>query len=146
MRGSPVLRFILLALFLAGVAVGVRRVTAVESFVKPAPAQPSATSSREMAGIPFQLLLSAPASAVEIDSGEVMLLDFRTNPIAGTLKLDPANPHLNLIVRWQNPPTAGEHRFARLTLEPPGKDSIVHVFDAEGGLDEFLELPLPATP
>lgn len=146
MRGSPVLRFILLALLLAGVAVGVRRVTSAETFVETASPDVPKTSGHEPTATPFRLLLSAPASAVEIDTGEVVHPDANQNPVSGTLKLDPANPHLNLIVRWQNPPAAGEHRFARLTLEPPGQESFVHLFDAAGDIDDFLELPLPAAP
>ena len=50
-----------------------------------------------------------------------------------------------LVIRWRNPPTAGEHRFAKLTLEIPRQPTFTHVFDADGDIDDFLELPLPAS-
>jgi hypothetical protein len=62
--------------------------------------------------------------------------------ISGILEIDPANPNLSLTVQWKNPPAAGEHRFAKLTLEAPGRDTFTHVFDADGDIDDILELPL----
>ncbi len=146
MRGSPLLRFILLVLLLAGVAVGVRRVTSARTVAETAPAERPLRPTSAAAAVPFRLLLSAPASAVEIDTGEPNYLDASSNPVTGSLNLDPANPHLSLIVRWKNPPAPGEHRFARLTLEPPGLETFIHTFDADGDIDDFLELPLTAAP
>ncbi len=62
-------------------------------------------------------------------------------PVSGFLEMDAADPHVGLVVRWKSPPVAGEHRFAMLTLEPPGQKTLVHVFDADGDIDDFLELP-----
>jgi len=90
-------------------------------------------------------MLSAPAAEVKIDTGgEVPAISPDQTPILGKLELDPRNPHLSLVVRWKNAPTAGEHRFAKLTLEAPGQDTFTHVFDAAADIDDFLELPLPA--
>lgn len=146
MRGSPLLRFILLALFLAVAALGVRRVTSATTAPAAIPRVSDAKPPADAPPVPFRLLLSAPASSVEIDTGAAIRPDTSRNPVSGTLVLDPANPHLSLIVRWQNPPAAGEHRFARLTLEAPGQPSVTHVFDADGDIDDFLELPLPSQP
>lgn len=57
--------------------------------------------------------------------------------------MDPRNPHISLVVRWKTAATPGEHRFAKLTLEAPGQETFTHVFDADGDIDDFLELPLP---
>lgn len=142
-RGSPVLRFILLAIALAATALGLQRVTSahletpsVDPIIKP-----------EVAGmqVPFRLVLSAPAAAVEIDTGKLSRPDTNESPLSGTLEMDAANPRVALVVRWKNPPSAGEHRFAKLALEPPGQDTFVKVFDADGDIDDFIELPLPAS-
>jgi hypothetical protein len=144
MRGSPVLRFIFLTLALIAAGFGIQRVisagtnAATPQAVSPTPA-PAASS------VPFQLLLSAPAAEVKIDTGVANPpLSPDGSRIIGKLELDAANPHLILVVRWQNPAASGEHRFAKLTIEAPGVATFTHVFDADGDIDEFLELPLPA--
>ncbi len=143
-RGSPLIRFIILAIALAATAAGLLRVTAARTTV--AQPTPPHTDSRQLRAnsVPFRLLLSAPASMVEIDSGKPIQPPLDGPSLSGTLELDPANPHVGLIVRWKTPASAGEHRFAKLTLEPPGQDTFTHVFDAAGDIDDFLELPFPA--
>ncbi len=94
--------------------------------------------------IPFRLLLSAPAAEIEIDTGKSIRPPVDGSPISGMVQLDPTNPHVGLIVRWKSPASAGERRFAKLTLEAPGQETFTHVFDAAGDIDDFIELPLPA--
>lgn len=97
--------------------------------------------------VPFRLLLSAPAVDVKIDTGvSVESLNTDHSPVTGRLTLDAENPHLALSIHWKNTVTADEHRFAKLTLELPGQDTFLHVFDAAGDIDDFLELPLPKVP
>ena len=142
MRGSPVLRFILLAIALVATAVGFQRVTSarVEAGLIKEVEKPAAAWME----VPFHLILSAPAAAVELDTGKRIRRELEALPVSGTLEMDAANPQLALVVRWKNPAAAGEHRFAKLTLEPPGQATITHVFDADGDIDDILELPLPA--
>ena len=112
--------------------------------VTESPAQP-VVAKTVAASVPFRVVLSAPAAEVKIDTGgPVVPVSPDSSPMIGKLELDPSNPHVSLIVRWKNPPAAGEHRFAKLTLEPPGQATITHIFDADGDIDELLELPLPA--
>lgn len=144
MRGSPVLRFILLAIALAATAVGLQRVTSARIAGDSPPEIIGKAPARSGTTIPFRLMLSASAVAVEIDTGKVIHPDLSEMPISGVLELDAENPHVGLVVRWKVPSAAGEHRFAKLTLEPPGQETVVHVFDADGDIDDFLELPFPA--
>ncbi|MEX1115277.1 MAG: hypothetical protein WEB53_08500 [Akkermansiaceae bacterium] len=144
MRGSPVLRFIFLTLALIAAGFGILRVTSANTraATTPPPSPPPAIAT---SSVPYQLLLSAPAAEVKIDTGVVNPpISAEGSRLSGKLELDAANPHLSLSVRWQNPPAVGEHRFAKLTLEAPGITTFTHVFDADGDIDEFLELPLPA--
>lgn len=142
-RGSPVIRFFLLSIALVAVAAGLMRVTSARvASVSPVNTVVSAPSMA--AAVPFRLVLSAPAAEVKIDTdGAVPAISPDQSPVIGKLELDAKNPHLALIVRWKNAPAAGEHRFAKLTLEAPGQDTFTHVFDADGDIDDFLELPLP---
>ncbi len=143
-RGSPLLRFILITLALVATGAGLMRVTSGKAAAD-APVAPPAPPSVAPAAVPFRLLLSAPAAEVKIDTGgAIAAISPEQTPILGKLELDPQNPHLSLVIRWKNVPTAGEHRFAKLTLEAPGRDTFTHVFDAGGDIDDFLELPLPA--
>ena len=89
--------------------------------------------------VTFRLLLSAPATEVEVNT-----VRLATDPlISGVLEIDPRDPRVALVVRWKNPTSAGEHRFAKLTLEAPGQETLTHVFDAAGDIDDFIELPYP---
>lgn len=145
MRGSPLLRFIFLALALAATGLGLARVTASRNedrkiLPTPAAASPSGNT------IPFRLLLSAPAAQVEIDTGKVIRPPLDGPSISGVVELDAKNPRVGLVIRWKQPATSGERRFAKLTLEAPGQETVTHVFDADGDIDDFLELPLPTAP
>ena len=143
MRGSPLIRFFLLALGLAVTGLGLQRVTSAREPQRPT-AAPSSTApaAPSQNRVPFRLLLSAPAAAVEIDTGRLLRPELTASPISGSLELDPKNPHLALRVRWKVPAGPGEQRFAKLTLEAPGQDTYTHVFDAAGDIDDFLEIPI----
>lgn len=144
-RGSPLVRFILLTLALAATGLGLVRVTTARDGDKPTAAdgatnKPAASET----SVPYRLLLSAPAAEIEIDTGKTIRPTVLGPLISGTLEMDPKNPHVGLVVRWKNPATTGEQRFAKLTLEAPGQATFTHVFDAAGDIDDFLELPSPA--
>ena len=110
------------------------------------PELPAVSQAFTSHSVPFRLILSAPAEGVTLDTGNASPpLQLDKSPISGKLELDSQNPHLSLVVRWKNPPTPGEHRFAKLTLEAPGQETFTHVFDAAGDIDDFLELPFPTT-
>lgn len=143
-RGSPLIRFIILAIALAATAAGLLRVTAARTtLARTAPPPAASLQALRATSVPFRLLLSVPAAMVEIDSGKPIRPPLDGPFLSGTLELDPANPHVGLVVRWKTPASAGEHRFAKLTLEPPGQETFTHVFDAAGDIDDFLELPFP---
>jgi len=120
------------------------RVTATREFISPSAAAATEATASPEKFVPFRLLLSDPAAVVQIDTGELIRPPTDAATLSGTLELDPKNPHVALVVRWKNPASAGEHRFAKLTLEAPGQDTFTHVFDADGDIDDFLELPFPA--
>ena len=142
-RGSPLIRFILLVFALAATGVGLLRVTSARSTTDPT-IKPPVVERAALAAVPFHLVLSAPAAVVEIDTGHLIRPPADSTPISGMLELDPNNPRVGLVVRWKNTAAAGEHRFAKLTLEAPGQATFTHVFNAAGDLDDFLELPFPA--
>ena len=145
MRGSPLIRFILLALALAATGLGLLRVTARRSSDQTAaPLVVIEKPANAAKSLPFRLRLSAPATEVEINTGKLIRPPLEGSLLVGSLELDPQNPRIGLVVRWKNLTAPGEHRFAKLTLEAPGQATFTHVFDASGDIDDFLELPLSA--
>lgn len=142
MRGSPLIRFFLLALALAATAVGLARVTSSRGAVSPLTPPAVVKTQKATNSVPCRLLLSAPATEVVLVAVNEIRTAASEGSISGTLEIDPANPNLSLTVQWKNPPAAGEHRFAKLTLEAAGKETFTHVFDADGDIDDFLELPI----
>jgi hypothetical protein len=140
-RGSPLLRFFMMALALVACATGLARVTASRASNNPIAAKPEAAPSRGIQGR-FELRLSAPAAVVKIGSlGAMSSAELTQFPIVGSLYLDAAGASIPLVVRWQNPSAPGEHRFAKLTFEIPGRATFSHVFDAAGDIDDLTELP-----
>jgi hypothetical protein len=146
-RGSPLLRFFVLTIALTATGLGLMRVTSAGKTPNPArpalPAEPAATPPQT---VPFRLILSSPASFVEIDSGKKVNPSVTAGALSGKIEMDPENPQIGLIIRWKNPIAPGEHRFAKIILEPPGKATFTHTFDAVGDLEDFIELPRPAAP
>lgn len=143
-RGSPVLRFFILTLALAATGLGLMQVTSLEKL-------PKITHTPRHVLLPaqtalFRLILSSPASFVEIDTGKKFRPLVTDSVLTGSLEMDPKNPSVGLIIRWKNPATSGEHRFAKLIVEAPNRATFSHTFDAAGDLDDFIELPLPAAP
>lgn len=118
------------------------RLTAPGNEIRP-PVQQSKTPTSTAQTVSFRLILSSPPSVVEINTIRLPLTDGILN---GTLEVDPKNPLIKLLVRWQNPVAKGEHRLAKLTLEAPGKDTFTHTFDSTGDLDDLIELQLPDAP
>lgn len=128
---------------LAATAVGLARVTS--SRVGPVPTAttaPVVKSEKAKNAVPFRLILSAPAKEVILASTSDIRTAVDDGSISGHLEIDAASPSLSLTVHWKTPPSAGEHRFAKLTLEAAGRETFTHVFDADGDIDDFLELPV----
>ncbi len=138
------MRSIFLAVALVAAGAGFARLTGMSprpgtasQAVAPAPV----AASDSVAGR-FHLLLSDPARRVWISSGTDETEAAGDEP-AGILRFDPENPQVALVVEWTDEPAPGEHRFAKLTLELPGRPTFIHTFDAAGDIDDFAELPLP---
>jgi hypothetical protein len=127
---------ILLCLAVSG--FGLLRLTATPPTAGRSLAKEQAEASVTAADLPYRLVLSAEASVIQIASGDEPPLTEAT----GRLRPQPSDSKVvRLVVRWKNPPAAGEQRFAKLILEPAGRPTLTHVFDAAGDIDDILELP-----
>jgi hypothetical protein len=145
-RGSPLIRSVFMAIALLATALGLSRLTGARDgpATRVAVEAPAKDADSDLARIPFSLLLSAPAASVELDAGSLLRPELTGARVSGHLLMDPKNPVVELKVRWAQPLQAGEHRFAKLSLEIPKQPTFTQVFDADGDIDELVELPLPA--
>jgi hypothetical protein len=137
MRGSPLLRtlVVLAVLLLAG--LGLARLTApstpkpVAEDQKPSPAPEASTAT-------FELLLSATAKSVSLEAGgPAFVRENPAAPLTGTLEVMGEQPVIFLKVEWADG-SAG-HRFAKLRIDRSGKETLEHVFSAPGDIDDLWE-------
>lgn len=126
----------MLLLLLASAVVFVR-VTAPRAAVATPPRPPAERPATETS-CAYHLQLSSPADSIEISSGDHPPV----SALSGNLAVSSGFPVIFLKIRWRDPVTSGELRFAKLTLEPAGKPTITHVFDSRGDIDDLLELSL----
>ena len=142
MRGSPLLRtlVVLAALLVTGLALS--RLTAKRG--APIVVQKPETIVTGEASKPrasFELILSGTAKEITLDGGAAAVTQGDTaGPLAGSLELSGDAPLISLRVTW-NEESPG-YRFAKLRLEVPGKETLEHVFSAPGEIDDIWE-PLP---
>lgn len=143
MRGSPLLRTLVVLAALLATGLALARLTVVrpasqvlapkqetEGMEEPAPAKAS-----------FELILSGIASEVTLDAGGTAVTKTDTaGPVTGTVELFGESPVVSLRVAWKE--DSPGHRFAMLRLEVPGKETLEHVFSAPGEIDDIWE-PLP---
>jgi len=139
MRGSPLLRtlIVLAALLVTGLALG--RLTAPRPH-QTTPEQVGATPETPAAvkQATYELILSGTAKEVSLGGGGVpATVANSAGPLAGSLEISGELPVITLSVKWAE--QAPGHRFAKLRLEIPGKPTLEHVFDAAGDIDDIWE-------
>lgn len=142
MRGSPLVRFLLLALLHALGALGLLRLTNAQRRDAQVP-ETSTDKNFALATASFHLQLSALNAQVTItpSNGEKATSAVKNGALSGTLLLEPRDPKFSLFIQWESPPVAGESRFVKLTVDPPGAPTFSCYFDAPGDIDEAVELP-----
>jgi hypothetical protein len=55
------------------------------------------------------------------------------------ITIEKKEPVIYLNVVWSQ--VSGNRRFAKLVVEAEGRETFTHVFDADGDIDDFVELP-----
>lgn len=134
MRGSPLFRtlIVLALLILAG--------SVLARLTRPALPSPPPAAGKTIPGpaleATYRLVLSAPASSIRLESAGTA-----HHASEGRLRLDEAHPAVFLKVSWQEGPPS--HRFAKLTLDLPGKPTLNHIFEASGDIEDVWEIDLP---
>jgi hypothetical protein len=130
---------LLTALCLALAALPLWRMT--HSRPVPVVGIPDATATETAVTVPFQLQLSAAARRVVLrDEADTVLWESSAavdGMVEATWPRLPRNVQLQ--VDWVTP--GAPRYFAKLRLDPPGRETQTHVFDASSDLDDLWELP-----
>lgn len=128
------LRTCLILVFLAVSGYGFSILTASRSVVIPVAKE---KVESELVDVRFFLSFSAAAERVLVNGEELGAA--AGVEYSGMVGLEVANPVVFLEVEWAAESIG--RRFAKLTLEVPGRETLRHVFDGDGDLDDFFELP-----
>ena len=100
--------------------------------------------------IPAKIFLtfSEAAGSVHLNSGSEGILlpespgngpNMTWREFSSEITIDKKDPVIYLKVVWSQ--DSGNRRFAKLVVEAEGKETFTHVFDADGDIDDFVELP-----
>ncbi|WP_367873234.1 hypothetical protein [Luteolibacter sp. Populi] len=132
MRGSPLLRtlIVLAALLVTGLALA--RLTHSRSVQAPVDKEEPAAAPVEIKKASFELFLSSTAKEISLDAGAAP-----ATTLSGSLEVPGDHPVISLRVAWTD--NSPGHRFAKLRLEIPGKPTLEHVFDSSGDIDDIWE-------
>ena len=143
MRGSPLLKALLVLLAVIASGIGLRALTSQSAPARATTDPPPATPSSGHLDTPFELILSHPARSIRLDpgtDGKALDLPAGPGPHQGRIALDPDNPVIFIDIEWADPAPQGIHRFAKLTLEPPNQPTLSHTFDSTTTLSDVWEL------
>lgn len=145
MRGFPLIRTLVILIWLTVSAVALVKLTS-----RTAPPREHGerkfetvqTTGEKTPVAGYSVSVSSEMSELLINGQDQLVKDQPVSAsISGRLP-QTDNPNVvELVIRWKNPPSPAERRFARLTIYPPGKPTITHVFDSAGDIDDILELP-----
>jgi hypothetical protein len=134
MRGSPLFRTLIVlgVLLLTGLALArlTREVRPVPAAPPPGEAVSSSAAAAKSAN--YELVLSAPAAELTLEAGGKP-----STALSGALEITGETPVISLRIKWAD--NSPGHRFAKLRLEIPGKDTLEHVFSAPGDIDDIWE-------
>ena len=141
MRGSPVLRTLVVLAFLLLTWLALARLTRdakppVQGATRTETAPPFPLTGKSAA---YELVLSARATEIHLDAGAkpASLTPGTAAPLSGSLEIRGENPVISLRIKWTD--NSPGHRFAKLRLEVPCKDTLEHVFSAPGDIDDIWE-------
>ncbi len=142
-RGSPLIRtaLVLLAILVSGLVFS--HLTSEQKPKSVAGGETKELKSKQLIRAHYIVTLSERAAYVEVKSaGEPSSWNLSSEsgiePLTGDIIIDLDKPVVFLKVNWYE---LGERRgFAKLVIEAAGQETVTQVFDAEGNLDEFLEL------
>lgn len=144
-RGSPLIRTFLILAALVVSGIGFARLTQKGVEVSGGRlAEITETSENERIPAKIYLSLSRPVGFLELKIGDEKIGLTRAEQwdFVGTAAIDFSRPIVTLKTMTGDPKKTGVARmFAKMVVEAEGKETFTHVFDSDGDIDDFVELP-----
>lgn len=144
-RGSPLIRTFLILAALVVSGIGFARLTQKGATVSGEPGvEVSQHTESDRIPAKVHLTLAHLSGFYDLTVGEerVPLSRGGKGELVGTVSIDPDNPVVFLKVSClAKTPNDGQRFFAKLVVEAEGEETFTHVFDADGDIDDFVELP-----
>lgn len=152
-RGSPLIRTFLILAALVVSGIGFARLTQKGTAATGQQGVEMAASSEKISAKVF-LTFSEAAGSVHLNSGDQGILAGLPGNVVGLpgngekmtwrefsseITIEKKEPLIFLNVVWAQ--DSGNHRFAKMVVEAEGEETFTHVFDADGDIDDFVELP-----
>ncbi|MEP2777460.1 MAG: hypothetical protein ABJQ29_08010 [Luteolibacter sp.] len=144
-RGSPLIRTFLVLGLLCISALGFVKLTGsggktVEAGVVEAPKR-NPNAPIEVIPAKVRVILSDRAKSVKLfaGAGYYQFGENADGDYSGELKIAKEGLLLEIQVDWLD--ESATRRFAKLVVEAEGQETFTHVFDAQGDVDDFVELP-----
>ena len=149
-RGSPLIRTVLVLLALVVSGVGFARLTLAQKVIVLPGTDSRFIANNTETRIPARVYLtfSERVSELELIQGDKRISKSKRLTDGkkgdwwdwdGELSINPAKPVLFLKIGWES--IEKGHRFAKLVVEAEGQETFTHFFEAEGDIDDFVELP-----
>lgn len=146
MRGSPLLRTFLILVALVVSGIGFARLTHKGTTVTAGSVEEVTAKSEKISAKVF-LTFSEAAGSVQLNSGDRSIMaglpgnleKMTWREFFTEITIEKKEPVIYLNVVWSQ--VSGNRRFAKLVVEAEGRETFTHVFDADGDIDDFVELP-----
>lgn len=141
-KGSPIIRSLLILILLVASGFGFLRLTAENSEVNvPQVSENLPDTQQKGISARYFLTLSAEASEVLLDAGfgKTPALKSSGSEFQGSLEIPSEAALIDLKIVWADETV--DHRFAKLVIEAEGQKTFTHVFDSDGPIEDFVELP-----
>jgi hypothetical protein len=144
-RGSPLIRTILILAVLVASGIGFARLTHRGS-VEPAGQGIDPVVLGYPSGFPAKVYLvfsAAPGEVILRSPGKVVALSAESSTsFSGQALISDSTPVLFLTATRTEPSEEeAPPFFAKLVVEAEGKKTFTHIFDSPGDIDDFVELP-----
>jgi hypothetical protein len=139
MRGFPLVRSLIVLVIIAVASLALLKLTKHKTAETQITKKITTTELNEI--VPFILTLSSPAKSIKVSDEKNQLLFEKKDDIFSDIEnqLSHLPKSIHLEISWTD--STSPHYFAKISLEPRGKQTLIHNFDSPSNIDDIWELP-----